>query len=147
MNTIVVILNSLKIDKTVLIQFGLLVVFFNIIAPLLFKKLQAILDLRENKTTKLESHAHHVYKQADDLSVQYKAKIEKTHQDSQAIASKKKSDILSSERSILKDAEEKMNNEYEAKRVQALRELSEKRNIVMAEAEKLSSTLVEKLTK
>jgi F-type H+-transporting ATPase subunit b len=147
MNTIVVILKSLKIDQTVLIQFGLFLVFFNIIAPLLFRKLQAILELRENKTTKLESHAHHVYKQAEDLAAQYKAKIEKTHADSQAIASKKKADILSHERNVFKDAEEKMTSEYESKRAVTLKELSEKRVAVMAEAEKLSSNLVEKLTK
>lgn len=147
MNTVVVILNSLKIDNTVLIQFGLFVIFFNIIAPLLFNKLQSILELRENKTTKLESHAHHVYKQADDLAAQYKAKIEKTHQDSQSVASKKKADILSSERNALKEADNKMNAEYEAKRAAALKELSEKRALVMAEADKLSSNLVEKLTK
>lgn len=147
MNTVVVILNSLKVDYTVLIQFALFAIFFNIIAPLLFKKLQLVLELRENKTTKLESHANHVYKQADDLAAQYKAKIEKTHQDSQSIASKKKADILSSERNVLKIADDKMNTEYDAKRVVALKELSEKRILVMAEADKLSNNLIEKLTK
>lgn len=147
MDTILVILKSLKIDQTFLVQFGLFLVFFNIIAPLLFKKLQEILDLRENKTTKLESHAHHLYKQADDLAVQYKAKIEKTHQDSQAIATKKKSDILSAERNVLKEADQKMTAEYDSKRATLLKELSEKRAVVMAEADKLSSNLVEKLTK
>lgn len=147
MNTIVTILNSLKIDSTFLVQFVLFVVFFNIIAPLLFKKLQEVLDLRESKTTKLESHAHHIYKQADDLAEQYKGSVEKTHQDAQAIASKKKAEILAKEREILSGAEEKMSADYEGKRSSLLKELSEKRASVMAEAEKLSNNLVEKLTK
>ncbi|QDK39877.1 hypothetical protein DOM21_00060 [Bacteriovorax stolpii] len=147
MNTIVTILNSLKIDATFLVQFALFVVFFNIIAPLLFKKLQEVLDLRESKTTKLESHAHHIYKQAEDLAEQYKGSVEKTHQDSQAIASKKKAEILAKEKEILNGAEEKMSSDYDAKRSTLLKEIAEKRTAIMAEAEKLSNNLVEKLTK
>jgi F-type H+-transporting ATPase subunit b len=147
MNTIVTILNSLKIDKTFLIQFGLVIVFFNIIAPLLFKKLQTVLDFREAKTTKLESHAHHVYKQADDLAEQYKGSVEKTHQDSQAVASKKKAEIVAKEKAVFDSAEEKLSNEYEGSRANLIKDIAEKRTAVMAEASVLSNTLVDKLTK
>ncbi len=141
------IIKSLKIDQTVIIQFILFIVGFNIIAPLLFKRIQEILDLREAKTTKLDSSANHIFKQADDLSEQYKGKIEKTHQDSQAIATKKKNDALAAEKDILTSAEEKLTAEYEAKKSVLVKELAEKRNVVMAEAEKLSSNLLDKLTK
>lgn len=147
MNTIVTILNSLKIDQTFLVQFVLFIVFFNIIAPILFKRLQEVLDLREQKTTKLDSHANHVYKQADDLAVQYKASIEKTHTDSQMVATKKKAEVLTKEKAIFVSAEEKLTGEYEGKRSSLLKDLSDKRVTVLAEAEKLSNTLVEKLTK
>lgn len=147
MNTIVIILTALKIDQTVLIQFGILLVLFNMIAPLFFRKIQAILEIRENKTTKLESNAHHVYKKADDLAEQYKAKVEKTHQDSQDISQKKKSEIMNRERDILKSEEDKLSSEYEARKAKMQKEISEKRSAVMAEAEKLAGNLVEKLTK
>lgn len=147
MNTIVTILNSLKIDQTVIVQFILFVVFFNIIAPLLFKKLQEVLDFRDSKTVKLDSHANHLYKQVEDMGTQYKNSIEKTHQDSQAVATKKKTEILAKEKAVFVSAEEKMNGEYEGKRSSLLKELAEKKVAVMAEAEKLSNNLVEKLTK
>jgi F-type H+-transporting ATPase subunit b len=147
MDTIVIILKALKIDQTVLIQFGLLLVFFNIIAPLLFKKIQAVLELRENKTTKLESNAHNIYKKAEDLAEQYNAKIEKTHQDSQNNSQKKKSEVLNTEHEILKSFEDKLGLEYEDKKSKIQKEISEKRTIVMAEADKLSANLVEKLIK
>lgn len=147
MDTIVVILTALKIDQTVLIQFGILLVFFNIAAPLFFKRLQDIIEYRESKTTKLENHAHAVYKQAEDLAEQYKAKVEKTHADSQVATSKKKAEVLNKERDLLKNAESQINTEYETRRAQILKEISEKRTAVMAEAEKLSGNLVEKLTK
>ena len=147
MNTIVTILNALKIDKSFYYQFALFVISFNIIAPLLFKKVQEVLDLRENKTTKLESHAHHVYKQAEDLAEQYKSSVEKTHQDSQAVASKKKAEIIAKEKAVYDSAEEKLSQEYDGSRVNLLKDLAEKRTAVMAEASVLSNTLVDKLTK
>lgn len=147
MDTILVILNALKIDKTVIIQFALLVVFFNTLAPMLFKRIQKVLDLREGKTTKLESHAHAVYKKSEELAEQYNAKIEKTHQDSQHESNKKKSEVLSKERDLLKSAEDKISAEYEERKSKILKEISEKRLVVMAEADKLAGTLVEKLTK
>jgi F-type H+-transporting ATPase subunit b len=147
MDTIVIILNALKIDKTVLIQFGLLLFFFNLLAPLLFKKIQAVLELRENKTTKLESQSHDVYKKAEELASQYKAKVEKTHADSQGIAQKKKSDIVNAELQAIKELEDKLALEYEAKKNKIQKEMSEKRAVIMAEADKLSGNLVEKLTK
>ena len=147
MDTILVILNALKIDKTVIIQFALLAVFFNTIAPILFNRIQKVLDLREGKTTKLESHAHAVYKKSEELADQYKAKVEKTHQDSQQESNKKKSEVLSKEKDLLKSAEEKISAEYEERKTKILKEISEKRLVVMAEADKLASSLVEKLTK
>jgi F-type H+-transporting ATPase subunit b len=147
MDTIVIILKALKIDQTALIQFGILLVLFNTIAPLLFKKIQDVLELRESKTTKLESNAHNVYKKSEDLAEQYKAKVEKTHQDSQNITQKKKADILNKEKEILKSEENKLSSEYEDRKSKIKKEMSEKRTIMMAEADKLAANLVEKLTK
>ena len=147
MDTIVIILKALKIDQTAIIQFGLLFVFFNTIAPLLFKKMQAVLELRESKTIKLESHAHHIYKKAEDLAEQYKARVEKTHQDSQASAQKKKQDVLNKEKEILKSLETKLSSEYEERKTKILEDMSKKRIEIMAEADKLAGNLVEKLTK
>jgi F0F1-type ATP synthase membrane subunit b/b' len=147
MDTIVIILQALKIDKTVLIQFGLLFVFFNLLAPLFFNKIQEILEYRESKTTKLENHAHAVYKQAEDLAEQYKAHVEKTHQESQGVSHKKKNEVLNKERDLLKQAEDLLSNEYEERKSKILKDISEKRTVVMAEADKLAGNLVEKLTK
>lgn len=147
MDTIAPILLALKVDKTVLIQFGLLVLFFNLLAPLFFNKIKEVLEYRDSKTTKLESHAHAVYKQSEDLAEQYKAKVEKTHQDSQGVANKKKNETLNKEKEILKSAEEQIDAEYESRKSKIQKEVLEKRTVVMAEAEKLAGNLVEKLTK
>jgi F-type H+-transporting ATPase subunit b len=105
------------------------------------------LEFREGKTTKLENHAHAVYKQAEELAEQYKARVEKTHTDSQLITQKKKNDILKSESDLVKLAEDKLNSEYEERKSKILKEMSEKRAVVMAQADQLAGNLVEKLTK
>ncbi len=147
MDMIKPIIEALLIDKTVLIQFGLLLLFFNLLAPLFFKRIQEILEIREGKTTKLENNAHAVYKQAEDLAEQYKAKIEKTHQDSQNENHKRKSEILSKEKELIKAEEEKISSEYEDRKSKILKDMTDKRVTVMTEADKLASNLVEKLTK
>jgi F-type H+-transporting ATPase subunit b len=147
MGTVGIIITALKIDKTVFIQFGILFVFFNLLAPLFFNRIKAVLEFREGKTTKLENHAHAVYKQAEELAEQYKARVEKTHTDSQLITQKKKNDILKSESDLVKLAEDKLNSEYEERKSKILKEMSEKRAVVMAQADQLAGNLVEKLTK
>lgn len=147
MNTIITILNSLKIDSTFLVQFVIFFVFFNLISPILFKRLQAVLDLRESKTTKLDSNASHIYKKADDLAIKYKGSIEKAHQDNQAVASKAKAEIAATEKAKLTAEEEKLEAQYDANRKVVLAEVAQKRVQVLAQADQLSSTLVEKLTK
>lgn len=147
MDTILVIIKALNIDQTALIQFGILLVFFNTIAPLFFEKIQAVLELRESKTTKLESKSHDVYKKAEGLADQYKAKVEKTHQDSQETIQKKKSEISNEEREILKTEENKLSDEFDQRMAKIQKEMAEKRTLVMAEADKLAGNLVEKLTK
>ena len=147
MNTIVTILNSLKIDNTFLIQFILFLVFFNLIAPFLFNRLQEILELREGKTTKLDSHANDLYRKVEEIQEKYKVEVEKTHIDSQAISSKNKLEILAKEREIIIETEEKISSEYEAKRTHLLKEMNEKRAIVLSDASVLSNSLIEKLTK
>ncbi len=147
MSIILTVLNALKIDQTFLIQFGLLIISFNILAPLFFKRIQKVLEYREGKTTKLENQTHSVYKKAEELSAQYKAKVEKTHQDSHNSAMKKKADILRKEHEILQAAEEKISAEYDSRKAKIFNEILEKKLVVMAEAENLSGSLIDKLTK
>lgn len=147
MGTIYTILNSLKIDQSFYVQFILFFVFFNTLGPLLFKRVQEVLDLREKKTVKLDSHANHTYKQAENIEEQYKGTLEKTHVDSQLIASQKKAEILAKEKALLLSAEEKMSNEYEERRKKMSETIASKKKETMATVDSLSNALVERLIK
>ena len=82
-----------------------------------------------------------------EIQEKYKVEVEKTHIDSQAISSKNKLEILAKEREIIIETEEKISSEYEAKRTHLLKEMNEKRAIVLSDASVLSNSLIEKLTK
>lgn len=147
MDAILTIFQSLGVDQTVFVQFILVIVIFTILSVFLFPKVQEVLELRENKTTKLEGHAHALYKKAEELADQYKSQIEKTHQEAQSISSKKKSDLLSAEKELIKKKEEEIQKEYEEKKAEIVNEISSKKVNVLAEAEQLSKSLLDKLTK
>ena len=147
MDMILTIFKSLGVDQTVFIQFAILIVIFFLVSSLLFSKLQEVLELREVKTTKLENTAHAIYKQADELAEQYKARVEKTHQDSHHANQKKKTDITLAEKEKLKSAEEQFSKEYEEKRSKILAEVAAQKATLMSKVDELSGSLVEKLTK
>lgn len=147
MDAILSIFQSLGVDQTVFVQFILVIVIFTILSCILFPKVQEVLELRESKTTKLEGHAHALYKKAEELADQYKNHIEKTHQEAQLASSKKKAELLNAEKEALKKKEEEIQKDYDAKRAEVLKEVSSKKASVLSEAEQLSKSLLDKLTK
>jgi F-type H+-transporting ATPase subunit b len=147
MDMILTIFKSLGVDQTVFIQFVILIVVFSLVSNLLFKKLQEVLELRESKTTKLENTAHAIYKQADELAEQYKAHVEKTHQESHHANQKKKAELASAHKDKLKNAEEQFTKEYEEKRELILKEIENQKQALMSQVGELSGSLVDKLTK
>jgi len=147
MDMILTIFKSLGVDQTVFIQFATLIIIFFLVSNLLFSKLQEVLALREEKTTKLEGSAHAIYKQADELAEQYKARVEKTHLDAHHHNQNKKLEIASVEKEKIKKAEEEFNKDYEEKRVKILAEISAQKTLLMSKVDELSDNLVSKLTK
>jgi F-type H+-transporting ATPase subunit b len=147
MEMIVTIFKSLGVDQTVFVQFISLIIIFTLLSNLLFGRLKEVLELREKKTVKLEGSAHAVYKKADELAEQYKAHIEKTHQDSHLAAQKKKAEALDVENKLIKETEEQLAKEYEMKRLAMLAEYNSNREKTLKEVDSLSKSLVEKLTK
>lgn len=147
MDAILSIFQSLGVDQTVFVQFASVIVIFTILSCVLFPKVKEVLELRESKTTKLDGNANNLYKKAEDLSAQYKSVIEKTHQESQATAAKKKAELTDAERVELKKTEEVIQKDYDAKKTVVLKEIESKKSSVLAEADQLSKSLLEKLTK
>jgi F-type H+-transporting ATPase subunit b len=147
MDMIVTIFGSLGVDKTVFIQFAILLLTFIACTTLFFSRLKEVLDLRETRTTKLEGNAHAIYKKAEELSEQFKAKVEKTHQEAHSAALTKKNEIVNQNKKLIEETEAKLNAEYEAKRAAMYADFNSKKEKSLLEVESLSNSLIEKLTK
>jgi len=145
MGTIYKVLESLAIDHTFFYQFAIVVVLYLILRSLLFGKLQEVLDLREAKTTKMESGANEKIQMAEKLAQQYKDKIAQAKQEAFQIITKNKDEIISREAVKIKSHEEKVEAEIAVKRSEFEKEIESKKENIMKQAVSLSQELVNKI--
>jgi F-type H+-transporting ATPase subunit b len=147
MEMIITIFKSLGVDQTVFFQFVSLIIIFILVSNLLFTRLKDVLEMREQKTVKLEGNAHFIYKKADELQEQYKAHVEKTHQENHQNSQNKKNEILKKAQDKINEAEAKFTMEYNSKKTTLLAEIKSNRERSLSEVDNLSKNLIEKLTK
>ena len=145
METILTILKSLDIDQTFFIQLGLVCLLYAFLRNLLFSKLQEILDLRESKTTKMEDGANAKNAQAEKLSNDYKAGIDKARSEALTIVTSKKNEVTNREGEKIKAHDKKLEEELGVKRSEFSKELESKKESIMQQADSLSQELVTKI--
>ena len=115
MDTIYIVFDSLQIDKNFFIQFVLVTVLYFVLRFLFLDKLQEVLTLREDNTTKMESGADDKLNQAEKISKQYKEKIEDARQEAFKIISKRKDEVISRELQAYKQHEASLDNDINSK--------------------------------
>ena len=145
MDTIYTVFESLEIDKRFFIQFALVTILYFILRNLFLEKLQEVLDLREDNTTKMESGADDKLSEADKIAKQYKDKIEDARQEAFKIISKRKDEVVSREMKNLKEHEASLDNDLNSKLDTFKDELNVKKQDVMKQAQNLSEELVTKI--
>jgi len=145
MQTILNIFISLGVDKTVFIQFALVVVIYFVLKFTFFSKLKEVLDTRENKTTKMESGANKKFTDAEALAAKYRSEIEKADEEALKIVTSKKSEVLSSQKAQVKSTEKALSGEFEAKRKELEADYASKKVSLLSQAESLSNELVQKI--
>ena len=146
MDTILNIFKSLGADNTFFYQLALVIIFYFALKLSLFSKLQEVLDLRENKTTKLDGNANKKFAEAEELSLRYKAELDKANQEAFAIIVAKKDESLIAQKSKVKEVDGKLNTEIDEKRKVFMAELEIHKTNILKEADSLSGDLVNKLT-
>ena len=97
MDEVVGIFKQLGVVGTVFPMFFVIVIMFLILKPLFFNKIQFVLELREEKTTKLAGNASQTLKKAEELSDSYREKIGEAQGIAQKNFSEKKTVILAQE--------------------------------------------------
>jgi len=145
MDAILNIFKSLDIDQTFFIQLAIVTVFYFVMRTLLFGKLQEVLDLREEKTTKMEGGAAEKLSKAEKLAKEYKEKIDAARGEAFKIVTGHKDTVIAREATKIKEHESKLEAEAEAKRADFEKEIASKKEAIMKEAESLSQDLVTKI--
>jgi len=146
METFLNIFKSLGADVTFFYQLALVIIFYFTLKVSLFSKLQEVLDLRENKTTKLEGNANKKFAEAEELSQKYKSELDKVNHEAFGVIASKKNVVLDIQKAKIKDVEAKLNVQVDEKRKVFMTEVAEHKATILKEADSLSSDLVNKLT-
>lgn len=145
METFVAIFSQLGVDSSLQYQFVILVVVFIAAHFLFLGKLQGVLEVREEKTIKLESSADDVLEKATAMQAEYKSKIDEASREALKNSTEKKQKVTQKYTDQYKQTEKEMNNKVDQSRNEFGKEIAANKNNYLAESEKLSQSLVQKI--
>jgi len=147
MDMVLGIFKQLGANVSLWYQFGIVVVMYFLTKILFFDHLQNVLDIREDKTVKLEGSADKQFEEVNRLASEYKENIGTATKAAREKLEKEKSDISKSYESQYKSEEKKINDYIDSSRKEAEAKLKEQKDKVLSEAENLANSLVEKITR
>ncbi len=145
METFVAIFSQLGVDSSLQYQFVILVVVFIAAHFLFLGKLQGVLEVREEKTIKLENSADDVLEKATSMQAEYKSKIDEASREALKNSTEKKQKITQKFTEQYKQTEKEMNSKVDQSRNEFGKEIAANKNNYLAESEKLSQSLVQKI--
>lgn len=140
------ILDQLKINSTLFIQFGIVIVMFILTKLIFFSKLQFVIENREEKTVKLESSADETFQKVNELSESYKEKINEANVKAQTKLNTVRTDIINEEDKKYKQVEQEMEQYLDTSRKELVEEIKVKENQILSSSDELADALVEKIT-
>lgn len=147
MDLVLGIFGQLGADSTVFIQFGIFVIVFLAAKFLFVNRLQMVIENREEKTVKLEGSAEKQFEKINQMSSDYKTKINSANKEVKELFEEEKAKITKSFESNYREKETEINKFIEEARAEAGVEIEKKKEEVFSQAESLSNQLVQKITK
>lgn len=145
METVQAIFTQLGVDSSLLPQFAIVTVIF-ILAQLLFLgKLQEVLEVREEKTVKMESAADDTLNKVSEMQRDYKAKVEEATRGALSVISEKKQQASLKYTEQFKNSEKEVNQFVEDSRGEFSKEIAASKGQYLAEAKTLADSLVNKI--
>lgn len=140
------ILKSLSIEPLMLGQQIVITLIVFILAKLLlFKKLQAVLERREDQTTNLESKANENFEKFQEMSDTYRQKIDNAYREAKNKLKSSKSAVMEREDALTRKAESEATSFVESASKEGRDEFEKQTQKLSAEADTLAGTLVRKL--
>src|SRR5690606_19029989 len=145
METVQAIFTQLGVDSSLLPQFIIVSVAFALAQLLFLGKLQEILEVREEKTVKMENAADDTLNKVAEMQREYKAKVEEASREALGIITEKKQEATKKYTNIFKESEKEVNQYIEDSRVEFSKEVEANKGTYLAEAKALADSLVQKI--
>jgi F0F1-type ATP synthase membrane subunit b/b' len=145
METFMAIFTQLGVDSSLVPQFVIILVAFVIAQFLFLGKLQNVLEVREEKTVKLENSADETIEKVQKMQVEYKAKIEEANRIALKSATEKKQNITQKYTEQYKQTEKEVNTFVDQSRNEFSKEVAGNKEKYLAEADMLAKSLVQKI--
>jgi F0F1-type ATP synthase membrane subunit b/b' len=145
METFVAIFTQLGVDSSLPYQFIILVVVFIAANFIFLGKLQNVLEVREEKTIKLESSADETLEKVSSMQNEYKSKIDETNRSALKSSTEKKQKITQKYTDQYKQNEKEVNQFIDQSRNEFSKEIASNKDMYLSESEKLSQSLVQKI--
>jgi F0F1-type ATP synthase membrane subunit b/b' len=145
MEMIIGIFQSLGVDQTIFIQFGVVFIFYLIISPLLFKKLLFVIQEREDKTVKLAEEAVVQAQSADALLVRYKDEVAQAYRESQVRIEATRSKVKGESVELIHKEEQALQNKYLKAKEHSSAQVEQVKSNLMKSTDELSQSLIDKI--
>lgn len=139
------ILTQMGVDSSLAYQFVILVIVFTISNFLFLGKLQEVLDVREEKTVKLESSADETLEKVTSMQNEYKVKIDEANRQALKTATDKKQAITTKYTEQFKAQEREVSSYVDKSRNEFGNEIAGNKDKYLAESEALAQSLVQKI--
>ncbi|HLE11933.1 MAG: hypothetical protein A2504_06520 [Bdellovibrionales bacterium RIFOXYD12_FULL_39_22] len=146
MDAITPILNKLGLDATFFTQFVIIIFLYVILRFIFVGKLQFVLEQREQQTGKKLLNAEEKFKKANVFAEEFTNKIQEAHADAHEKLFLRKKEIEKKASEIIFGAENRAENEFEAKVKEIRKEFDAKKKGLSSDVEKLSEELIKKIT-
>lgn len=146
MDMFIGILNQLGANESIWYQLGLIVLMYVLAKFLFIDHLQKILETREEKTVKLVGNTEKQFAEITKIQNDYKEKIRAANKEVKENLDIKKQEIIKKEESEYKAQEKEINKYITDSRAEIEKDIKDKKDKILADAESLSSSLVQKIT-
>jgi F0F1-type ATP synthase membrane subunit b/b' len=145
METFVAIFTQLGVDSSLPYQFFILVIVFVAANFIFLGKLQNVLEVREEKTIKLENTADETIEKVTSMQNEYKSKVDEANRVALKNSSDKKQKINQKYTDQYKQTEKEVNLLVDQSRNDFGKEVTANKGKYLSESEALSQSLVQKI--
>lgn len=145
METFTAIFTQLGVDSSLVPQFVIILFAFIILNFLFLGRLQEVIEIREEKTVKLENSADETIDKVQRMQAEYKAKIEEAHRKALQTTTEKKQKLSQQYSEQYKQTEREVSAYVDQSRNEFSIEIEANKDKYLSEADSLAQSLVHKI--